>query len=143
MFAQPSTEAFKPTTRLPETADPAAGGLVGGDGGLVGGDGGLAGADGGLVGLDGERAGVGVGETGADGVDAGLPACDCVAGDGFPAFARGAWRIALSFVRTQVRFPRRTRQTTLVEGRFAFVCRTDASAVGAAATLAMINAANR
>jgi hypothetical protein len=149
MFAQPSTEAFKPTTKLPETADPDAGGLVEGGlvgGGLVGGEGGLGGADRGLFGVDGdagEGAGLGVGETGADGVDAGWPGCDCDAGDGVPAPARGAWRIALRVVDTQMRVPRRTRQTTRVEGRFAFVCRADASAVGADAKLTMINAARR
>jgi hypothetical protein len=81
MFAQPSTDAFKPTTRPPETADPDAGGLVGGDGGLVGGDGGLVG----ISGDAGEGAGEGVGEAGAEGVDAGRPAGDCAAGAGFPA----------------------------------------------------------
>ncbi len=71
MFAQPSTEAFKPTTRPPDTADPDVGGLVGGDGGLAE--------------IDGEAgAGAGAGETGADGVCTGRPVGDCAAAVGFP-----------------------------------------------------------
>jgi hypothetical protein len=79
MFAHPSTDAFKPTRRLPDTADPDA------DGGVGGAVGGLGGTDGKLVGVDvgagaGER--TGGGEMGAEGVDACCPAGDCGRGAG-------------------------------------------------------------
>jgi hypothetical protein len=139
MFAQPSTEAFKPTTRLPEMADPDVGGLAGGDGRLV------AGGEGSVWTAGDGKAGAG--ETGDDGVDAGRPAGDGAAGGGFrvlgAAWARGAWRIALRFVRTHMRFPRRTRQTIRVGFRFVCSCCAEARAGAAAATLEMIIVARR
>ena len=79
MLAQPLTEAFKPTIKLPDALEPEVIGLVGGEGGLVGIDGDVG---------KGAAGGAGVGDVGAGGVDPEGFGADWRGGDG--RFVTGA-----------------------------------------------------
>ncbi len=75
MFAQPLTDAFKPTIKPPDTLEPDVTGLGGGDGGLIGIDGDV-----------GKGATGGAGDVGAGSVDEGFG----VEWRGGEGFRRGA-----------------------------------------------------
>ena len=123
MFAQPLTDAFNPTIKLPETADPDVVGLAAGAGE------GAGVWEGGGVG----DTGAGCGDTEGWGVDGG-------SGDG--RRVTGAWKVVLRLVRTHCCFGRRTWQTIRADRRMVGLWRAAASVAGAA-TPARMRRANR
>jgi hypothetical protein len=130
MFAQPLTDAFNPTSKLPETADSDVVGLG------AAGDGEGAGEGAGVGGGAGVGEGVGVGDTGACCVDTGGGG----GGDGWRV--TGTWKIVLRLVRTHGCFGPRTWQTIRADRRKVGLWRAAASVAGAA-TPARMRRANR